>query len=127
MSDTPTNQFLFNFGIDEKRTHALTCRVTQIIAENLKTSDKSGSDVLRCNLDKSACVKDIVWYIDCEDLNTVEAQWMFFAFVATIANDDRLCEIARTKYAALRLFTTMGAPDDKFIGRFISRILQKEE
>lgn len=107
MSDTPKNQFLFEFGIDESRTRKLTCRVTQIVAKNIKITDEPGSDVLRCNLDKSMCVRDIVRYIDCEDLNTIDAQWMFFAFGATIGNDDRLCEIAREEYVARRLFAPL--------------------
>ena len=107
MSDTPKNQFLFEFGIDEKSTRILTCRVTQIIAGNLKISDEQGSDVLRCDLDKSACVRDIVRYIDCEDLTAIDAQWMFFAFGASIGNNDRLCEIARAEYTARQLFETL--------------------
>ena len=102
MSDAPTNQFLFEFGINEKSARILTCRVTKIIAENLKISEKSGSDWLRCDLDKSACVRDIVRYIDCEDLDTIRAQWMFFVFGATIANDDRLREIAQAEHTARR-------------------------
>ena len=119
MSDAPVNQFLIEFGIDEKSTQVLTRRVTQIIAKNLKISNKPGSDVLRCDLDKSACVRDIVRYIDCEDLTPIDAQWMFFVFGATIANDDRLREIAQAKDATYRLFAAMGAPFDKVISRLL--------
>lgn len=107
MSDTPKNQFLFDFGIDEESTRALTRRVTQIIAENLKITDVPGSDVLRCDLDKSACVRDIVRVIECSDLSIVESQWLFFSFGATIGNDDRLCEIAREEYVSRRLFAPL--------------------
>lgn len=107
MSDAPGNKFLFEFGIDEKSTRILTCRVTQIVAANLKISDEPGSDWLRCDLDKSACVRDIVRYIDCEDLTTIDAQWMFFVFGATIANDDRLREIAQAEHTARKLFAAL--------------------
>ena len=107
MSDAPKNQFLFEFGIDEEGARELARRVTQIVAKNIKITDEPGSDVLRCDLDKGACVRDIVRYIDCEDLSTIDAQWMFFAFGTTIANDDRLCEIAREEYTARRLFALL--------------------
>ncbi len=107
MSDTPKNQFLYEFGIDEKRTRTLTCRVTQIIAKNLRISEVPGSDVVQCNLDKSACVRDIVRYIECAGLSTIDAQWMFYAFGSTIENDDRLCEIARAENTARELFEAL--------------------
>jgi len=107
MSDTPKNQFLFEFGIDDEGARALSRRVTQIVAKNLKIADKPGSDVLRCDLDKSACVRDIVRVIECSDLSIVESQWLFFAFGATIGNDDRLCEIAREEYVSRRLFAPL--------------------
>jgi hypothetical protein len=107
MSDAPKNQFLFEFGIDENRTHELTRRVTQIVAKNIKITDEPGSDVLRCDLDKGACVRDIVRVIECSDLSIVESQWLFFAFGTTIGNDDRLCEIAREEYVSRRLFAPL--------------------
>lgn len=107
MSDTPKNQFLFEFGIDDEGARALSRRVTQIVAKNLKIADTPGGDVLWCDLDKSACVRDIVRVIECSDLSIVEAQWMFLAFGATFANDDRLCEIAREEYTARRLFAPL--------------------
>ena len=107
MSDAPEKQFLLEFGIGKKRACALMCRVTQIIAKNLKISDEPGSDVLQCVLDKGACVRDIVQYIECKGLSTIDAQWMFFAFGASIGNDDRLCEIARAEYTARQLFETL--------------------
>lgn len=107
MSDAPENQFLIEFGIDEKSARELMCRVTQIIAKNLKISDEPESDVLRCDLDKSACVRDIVQYIECKGLATIDAQWMFFTFGASIGNNDRLCEIAQAEYTARRLFETL--------------------
>ncbi len=117
MSDAPTNKFLIEFGIDEKSTHVLTRRVTHIIAKNLKISGEEGSDVLRCDLDKSACVRDIVQYIECEDLTIIDAQWMFFAFGATIADYGRLRAIAQSKYATRRMLTAMGEPFKKFVIR----------
>lgn len=107
MSDTPKNQFLFEFGIDEEGARELARRVTRIVVKNLKIAKVPGCNVLRCDLDKSACVRDIVRYIDCEDLSTIDAQWMFFAFGTTIGNDDRLCEIAREEYIARRLFAPL--------------------
>ena len=107
MSDAPVNRFLFEFGIDEKSTRILTCRVTQIIAENMKISDKPGNDWLQCDIDKSACVRDIVRYIDCEDLTPIDAQWMFFAFGATIANNDMLRKIAQEEHTARELFEAL--------------------
>ena len=107
MSDAPKNQFLFEFGIDEESTRELTRRVTQIVARNIKITDEPGSDVLRCDLDKGACVRDIVRVIECSDLSIVESQWLFFAFGTTIGNDDRLCEIAREEYVSRRLFAPL--------------------
>lgn len=107
MSDAPEKQFLLEFGINEKRARALMCRVTQIIAKNLKISNEPGSDVLQCDLDKSGCVWDIVQYIEREDLTIVDSQWMFFAFGASIGNNDRLSEIARAEYTARQLFETL--------------------
>lgn len=107
MSDTPKNQFLYEFGIDESRARDLIHRVTQIVAKNLKISKEPGSDVLRCGLDKSACVRDIVRVIECSDLSIVESQWLFFAFGTTIGNDDRLCEIAREEHTARELFAPL--------------------
>ena len=107
MSDTPENQFLFEFGIDEKRARAMTCRVTRIVVKNLKIAKVPGCNVLRCDLDKSACVRDIVRYIDSEGLSTIDAQWMFYAFGSTIGNDNRLCEIAREVYVSRRLFAPL--------------------
>lgn len=109
MSDAPTNQFLIEFGIDEMSTRDLTHRVTQIIAKNIKISDESGSDVLRCELDKSACVRDIVRFIDREDLTPVDAQWMFFVFGVIITNEGWLQEISQTEHAARRLLATPNA------------------
>ncbi|NLM31063.1 MAG: hypothetical protein GX216_11720 [Methanomicrobiales archaeon] len=107
MSDTPKNQFLYEFGIAESRARFLIRRVTQIVVKNLKIWNEPGSDVVRCGLDKSGCVRDIVQYIEYEDLDTVDAQWMFFAFGASIGNNDRLCEIARAEYTARQLFETL--------------------
>lgn len=126
MSDTPENQFLYEFGIDENRARKLTCRVRQIVAKNLKIADEPGSDVLRCDLDKSMCVRDIVRYIDCKDLGTVEAQWMFFVFGMTIANDDRLCEIARAEHTARKLLEALNTMEVSF-GKFIGGLLHREE
>lgn len=107
MSDAPKNQFLYEFGIDEESAHCLISRVTRIVAKNLKISDEPGSDVLRYDLDKSACVRDIVRFIECSDLSIVESQWLFFAFGATIGNDDLICEIAREEYVTRRPFTPL--------------------
>ena len=104
MSDAPEKQFLLEFGIDENRARFLIRRVTQIVAKNLKISNVPGSDGVRYNIDKSACVRDIVQYIEYEDLETVAAQWMFFAFGEIIGNDDWVNEIARAGYTAHRLF-----------------------
>ena len=107
MSDTPKNPFLFEFGINEKRALGLMSRVTKIIAENLKIANEPGSDMLQCDLDKSACVRDIVQYIEREDLSTVDAQWMFFAFGLTIGNNGRLRVIAWEEYTARRLYEAL--------------------
>lgn len=107
MSDTPRNQFLYEFGINEKRARDLICRVTQIVAKNIQISNESGSDVLRCDLDKSGCVWDIVQYIEREDLSTVDAQWMFYAFGAATENHDQLREIARAEHTARELFAAL--------------------
>lgn len=104
MSDTPENQFLVEFGIDESRARFLIRRVTQIVVKNLKISNEPGSDAVRYSLDRCMCVRDIVQYIECEDLSTVDAQWMFFAFGKIIGNDHWLYEIAQTEYTARRLF-----------------------
>lgn len=107
MSDAPEKQFLLEFGIGKKRARDLTCRVTQIIAKNFKISDEPGSDVLQCDLDKSACVRDIVQYIECKGLTIVDSQWMFFAFGMITGNDDWVYDIARAEYTARRLFETL--------------------
>lgn len=107
MSDAPENQFLYEFGINEKRACDLMYRVTQIIAKNLKISNEPGSDVLQCDLDKSGCVLDIVQYIERENLSIVDSQWMFYAFGISIGNNDRLCEITRAEYTARQLFETL--------------------
>lgn len=104
MSDTPKNQFLYEFGIAESRARDLIYRVTKIVAKNLQIFNEPGSDVVRYGLDKSGCVRDIVQYIDYEDLDTVDAQWMFFAFGEIVGNDDWVYEIARAEYTAHRLF-----------------------
>lgn len=106
MSDTPRNQFLYEFGINEKRARDLICRVKQIVAKNLKISNEPGSDVVRYDLDKSGCVWDIVQYIEREDLSIVDSQWMFYAFGEIVGNDDRVYEIAQAEYTARRLFET---------------------
>lgn len=102
MSDTPTNQFLHEFGIAESHARYLIYRVTKIVAKNLQIFNESG--VMRYGLDKSGCVRDIVQYIEYEDLDTVDAQWMFFAFGGILGNDDWVYEIARAEYTAHRLF-----------------------
>lgn len=82
-------------------------RVTHIIADNLKITDEPGSDMVQCDLDKSACVRDIVRFIEREDLTIVEAQWMFFVFGLTIGNDGRLREIAQAECTARRLLEAL--------------------
>lgn len=103
MSDTPKNQFLYEFGINEKRARDLICQVTKIVAKNLQFPNEPGSDAVRYGLDKSGCVWDIVQYIEREDLSTVDAQWMFFAFGMIIGHDDWVYDIARAEYTARRL------------------------
>lgn len=126
MSDAPKNQFLFEFGIDEEGADELARRVTRIVATNLKIADEPGSDVLRCDLDKSACVRDIVRVIECSDLSIAESQWLFFVFGMTIANDDRLCEITRAEHIARKLLEALNTMEVSF-GKFIGGLLHREE
>ena len=107
MSDAPKNPFLYEFGITESRARDLMYRVTKIVAKNIQISNEPGSDVVRYDLDKSGCVRDIVQYIEYEDLDTVNAQWMFFAFGEIVGNDDWLYEIARAEYTARRLLEAL--------------------
>ena len=104
MSDDPKNQFLYEFGIAESRARDLIYRVTKIVAKNLQIVNESESGVVRYGLDKSGCVRDIVQYIEYEDLDVVDAQWMFFALGEIVGNDDWVYEIARAEYTARRLF-----------------------